>query len=317
MVLRDESDEQVLAAVLPTVPQLAAHSRAALKISRLGGLTNLVYRVETPGKEAFCLRVPGRGTESFIDRAAERANVTAAAAAGVAPAVLHYGEDGVMLMPLLAGTTMSPAAFSSIDGVAARAGAALKRLHTHERTAFQGRFELFDQIDKYLGELGSDAKLPDGYEETLQTAQGVRAALAARPLPSAPCHCDPLCENFIDDAEAGRMWIIDFEYGGMNDPMWDLGDLSVEAGLDAAREEELLEGYFSGTPPSASERGRYVIYKAMCDLLWTLWGLLQHKNGNPVEDFWAYSLERFERCKKLMATPDFGAHVQAVARGAK
>ena len=89
------------------------------------------------------------------------------------------------------------------------------------------------------------------------------------------------------------------------------------AEASAAREEELLEGYFAGTPPSASERGRYVIYKAMCDLLWTLWGLLQHKNGNPVEDFWAYSLERFERCKKLMATPDFGAHVQAVARGAK
>ena len=68
---------------------------------------------------------------------------------------------------------------------------------------------------------------------------------------------------------------------------------------------------------SASEfQGRAVLYKAMCDLLWTLWGLLQHKNGNPAEDFWAYSLERFARCTKLIATPEFmDVHVAAVLAG--
>ena len=68
----------------------------------------------------------------------------------------------------------------------------------------------------------------------------------------------------------------------------------VEAALDDEREAELLLSYF-GASPSPAERGRVVLYKAMCDLLWTLWGLLQHKNGNPAEDFWAYSLERFAR----------------------
>ena len=53
----------------------------------------------------------------------------------------------------------------------------------------------------------------------------------------------------------------------------------------------------------------------MCDLLWTLWGLIQHANGNPADDFWAYSVNRFERCKALMATPGFARHVAAVARG--
>ena len=51
---------------------------------------------------------------------------------------------------------------------------------------------------------------------------------------------------------------------------------------------------------TAAQKGRVIIYKAMCDLLWTLWGLIQHADKNPAEDFWAYSIERFERCKKLM-----------------
>ena len=48
-----------------------------------------------------------------------------------------------------------------------------------------------------------------------------------------------------------------------------------------------------------------VIHKAMCDLLWTLWGVIQHVNGNPVDDFWAYATGRFERCQALMATDEF------------
>jgi len=58
-----------------------------------------------------------------------------------------------------------------------------------------------------------------------------------------------------------------------------------------------------------------VIYKAMCDLLWTLWGLIQHSAGNPAEDFWAYSTGRFERCQALMRAPEFDDQVAAVAQG--
>ncbi len=58
-----------------------------------------------------------------------------------------------------------------------------------------------------------------------------------------------------------------------------------------------------------------MIYKAMCDLLWTLWGLIQHANKNPADDFWAYANVRFDRCRALMATPEFSAHVAAVAKG--
>jgi thiamine kinase-like enzyme len=73
----------------------------------------------------------------------------------------------------------------------------------------------------------------------------------------------------------------------------------------------MLRAYF-GTSPSAADHGRMVIYKAMCDLLWTLWGLIQHANRNPADDFAAYALNRFTRCKALMATKDFARHLAAV-----
>ena len=100
----------------------------------------------------------------------------------------------------------------------------------------------------------------------------------------------------------------------MNDPMWDLGDLSIEGKFGERQEEEMLTAYFSGEPKPA-ERGRVVIYKAMCDLLWTLWGLIQLANENPAEDFRAYADGRFQRCRKLMQTKDFSRHVEAVRNG--
>lgn len=145
-----------------------------------------------------------------------------------------------------------------------------------------------------------------------KAAQPLRAALEAHPAPLAPCHCDPLCENFLDDGTV--MWIVDWEYSGMNDPLWDLGDLSVEAGMTADQDAEMMAAYF-GRPPSAAETGRMVIYKAMCDLLWTLWGLIQHADGNPAEDFWAYATGRFDRCKALMQSPGFAGHLDAVRNG--
>ncbi|MCA8884439.1 MAG: phosphotransferase, partial [Rhodobacteraceae bacterium] len=171
----------------------------------------------------------------------------------------------------------------------------------------------FAMIDDYLGLLAEkDATLPEGYHDIVAAAQPVKDALAARPGVLAPCHCDPLCENFLDDGD--RMWIVDWEYSGMNDPLWDLGDLSVEAGMNDAQDREMLEAYFGG-PPSAAQIGRVVIYKAMCDLLWTLWGLIQHADGNPAEDFWAYATGRFDRCKALMQSPDFAGHLAAVRAG--
>ena len=281
-----------------------------LKVTRLGGLTNLVFRVDH-GPQRYVLRVPGKGTEEYINRTHEAQAARETARVQVSPAVLHFDmSSGVMVTQLVAdAVTMTPEQFRLRAGAPARAALVMRQLHS-SGAVFYFRFELFAMIDEYLRVLaGKDTKLPTGYHDVVKEAADVRAALQAHPLPTAACHCDPLCENFLDAGE--RMWLVDWEYSGMNDPLWDLGDLSVEGGFSAAQDEEMMRAYFVGEA-RAAERGRIVIYKAMCDLLWTLWGLIQHANRNPVDDFWVYSVQRFERCKNLMATSEFSRHVTSV-----
>ncbi len=285
-------------------------SAETCEIERLGGLTNLVYRVETGGR-AVVVRIPGKGTEDYIDRAVEIHNAKVAAGTGIAPAVLWADpSSGVMISDYIADTvTMTPALFASRAGAPARAGTALRALH-RAPSPFRFRFELFSMIDDYLEVLSTkESDLPEGYRDVVAEAAPIKALLRDQPGDLVPSHCDPLCENFLDDGK--RMWIVDFEYSGMNDALWDLGDLSVEAGLTEAQDQEMLTAYF-GAAPDAAQVGRMVVYKAMCDLLWTLWGLIQHADGNPAEDFWAYALERFERCKTLMFDPAFAGHLAAV-----
>jgi thiamine kinase-like enzyme len=285
----------------------------SVEIARLGGLTNRVYRIGT-GEGALCLRLPGKGTEEYIDRRVEAIAARAAAQAGVSPEVVHADPStGVLVTRFIAdAVTMTPALFASRDGAPERAGRAFHELH-RSGAVFDFRFELFSMIDNYLALLGrKKVDFPEGYHDVLEEAEAVREALARHPVALAACHCDPLSENFLDTGE--RMWIVDWEYSGMNDPMWDLGDLAVEAAFGEGQEEAMLRAYFSGSP-SDFDRGRMVIYKAMCDLLWTLWGLIQFANDNPAEDFWAYSVNRFRRCKALMEAPAFAGHLAAIRRG--
>jgi len=278
-------------------------------IMRLGGLTNLVFQVGD-----YCLRIPGKGTEEYINRANEAVAAREAAKAGVSPEVLHFdNQNGVMVTRFIDGAqTMSPAGFKLNAGAPARAGEAFRKLH-QSGAVFPFRFYRFSMIDDYLKILaGKDVALPAGYHDVVGEAENIRTALAQHPAPLVACHCDPLCENFLDTGE--RMWIVDWEYSGMNDPLWDLGDLSVEGKFGEAQDEEMFRAYF-GREPTPAERGRIVIYKAMCDLLWTLWGLIQLANKNPADDFRAYADGRFGRCKTLMETADFSRHVAAVSKG--
>ncbi|HMQ57722.1 MAG TPA: phosphotransferase family protein [Rhizobiaceae bacterium] len=295
-----------------------AQARAALQaiegyskwhgsLQRMGGLTNKVWRAGD-----VVLRIPGAGTEEYINRANEAVAAREAARAGVSPQVLHGDPvTGVMVTRFIDGAvTMTPQLFASRAGAPGRAGAAFRKLHD-SGAVFPFTFELFSMIDEYLKVLSTkDVALPEGYHDVVREAGAVRAALSANPALLVACHCDPLCENFLDTGE--RMWIVDWEYSGMNDPMWDLGDVSVEGGFNESQDEEILRAYFGGEAP-APQRGRMVIYKAMCDLLWTLWGLIQLANNNPADDFRAYADNRFARCKALMATPEFGRYLQAVA----
>jgi len=305
---------QVLAA-LRNAAQFA-DVETADRITRLGGLTNLVHRVDMTGCSVI-VRIAGGGTEEYIDRAVEAHNADAAARTGVSPEVIFADpETGLMISTAVPDIeTMTPKNFASRAGSPARAGAALAKLH-QSGEVFEFCFEPFSMIEGYLKILSTkDVQLPEGYDDdddddaVVAAAEPIQEVLARADVALAPCHCDPLCENFLDDGQL--MWIVDWEYSGMSDPLWDVGDLLVEAGMDAAQEAELLTAYF-GREATSAEMGRIVIHKAMCDLLWTLWGLIQHADENPSEDFWAYATGRFDRCKTLMQDAAFQRHVDAV-----
>jgi len=296
----------------PRIPQLAGVDPATLEIEKLGGLTNRNYKIDH-GDIRYVLRIPGEGTSEYIDREIEEQCARITAEVGVNAEVLFFdSEDGVQLTRYVDNSmTMNPELFQNLDACA-RAALAFRKVHTCGKL-FTSRFELFSMIDEYRDLLTKkEAVLPDGYEQLQQEAEAVRKAINARPLPLAACHCDPLAENFLDTGD--RMYIIDWEYAGSNDPMWDLGDLAVEAELGPEQEQALLDAYFDGQIAPA-DHGRMVLYKAMCDLLWTLWGVIQHVNGNPADDFWAYALNRFERCQRLMGSADFSQALDAVKLG--
>ena len=302
-----------IASMHATLTSIAGYShltRADYTATRQGGLTNRVYKIDL-ADQSLILRLPGTGTEEYIDRKIEAHNARQAEIAGVSAKILFTDPaSGVMLSRCIPNIeTMSAALFGSREGSPARAGRALKKLHSSD-VRFVFRFELFDKIDEYIDVLsGKDIDMPEGYHDVVRQAQPVKTALENSPVPLTPCHCDPLCENFLDDGQL--MWIVDWEYSGMNDPYWDLGDLSVEGEFDDAQDRELMRAW-CGQKPSDAEMARMKVYKAMCDLLWTLWGLIQHADGNPADDFWAYATGRFERCKALMSSAAFPNYVNTL-----
>ena len=296
-----------VASHLARVPFLAGHDPSS--ITRLAGLTNLNHLVAVDG-ERYVVRIPGPGTAEYIDRRAEAFAARSAAAAGVNADVLFFDEsDGLMVTRFVDDAlTMTPELFTDTARVE-RAADVLRALH-RDADLFAVDFRLFPMIDEYKALLAAKrARLPEGYEVVQRDAEAARLALEANPVVLVPSHCDPLCENFLDTGR--RMYLIDYEYSGNNDPMWDLGDLAVEGEFTAEQEAVLLRSYFGGEPPR-DQVGRMVVYKAMCDLLWTLWGVIQHVNDNPVDDFWAYAVNRFERCRTLMTSPEFAEHVDAI-----
>lgn len=289
--------------------ELMSHS---MTIERLGGLTNRNYKIRCE-RGNFVLRLAGEGTSDYIDRKTELFNASIASNAGVNAEIIYFDVDtGTMMCRYIENSrTMNIGSLRDFDALR-RTGRAFRQLHDCGED-FRGRFELFEQIDQYLEILRDlDAALPEGFSEVQQDAEAVRVALSRHELPSKPCHCDPMVENCIDNGE--KMFIIDFEYAGNNDPMWDLGDISVEGDFTEEQDQVFLEAYFGHTPETF-DVGRMVMYKAMCDLLWTLWGVVQHANNNPAEDFWVYAVGRLERCKKLMASAEFSRHLDAVRQG--
>ena len=264
------------------------------------GLTNQNYRLDL-GDRTFFFRRPGPATELLaVDRENELYNTRAAAKAGVGPKVLqHDARTGGILLEWLPGRTMSNEAFQA-PGMPARIAEVLRRLHAGPR--FRDDFDMFRLSEYYLRVVDERSiRIPDGYREELPKVALIEAALAVHPLPTVPCHNDLLAENYLDDGR--RLWIVDYEYSGNNDPTFELGNTAQELGFDAARQEELCAAYFGEATPALLARMR--LQMVMSDVGWTLWAAIQAAISTIDYDFWGWAEERWGRASSVFERDDF------------
>jgi thiamine kinase-like enzyme len=254
-----------------------------------GGITNHNFRVEV-GNETFVLRIGGEDTQLLgIDRSAEHAASRVAAKLGLAPEVVAFLEpEGYLVTRWVEGEV------GKAD--AAQVGAALRTLH--DGPAIPSRFDSFRVVEVYhaLAEERGVA-VPSGYERASELAHRIEQRRGEAPV--RPCHNDLLSANFIVDG--GRLWLVDWEYAGMGDPFFDLGNFAVNHELDAGGEHVLLESY-------GSEDGEaLILMRFMSDFREAMWGVVQQAISTLDFDFRAYADEHFERLERTAAEPRFRA----------
>jgi thiamine kinase-like enzyme len=286
--------EQVIAAI----PEWSGRAVSAERIQ--AGLTNSNYRVTVDGVPMF-VRIPGASTALLaVDRANERFNTRAAAAAGVSPRVLHeLPEWDVFVLAWVDGRTMSGEALRA-PGMPTRIATTLRALHAGPR--FRDDFDMFRLTGRYLALVDErDIAVPAGYREHLDRIPTIEAALAAHPMATVPCHNDLLAENYIDTGD--RLWIVDFEYSGNDDPTFELGNTAQELGYDDDRLAELCAAYF-GSATSAL-LGRLHLQMIMSDVGWTLWAAIQARISTIDYDFMGMAEERWARAAAMLVGPGF------------
>jgi thiamine kinase-like enzyme len=295
-----------LAAVFDRVPSLARAPRLVEELP--GGLTNRNYKVTTPDG-AFVARVWSDGDFLAIDRDHEHHNSVAAAAAGVgAPVVAYRPEDNLLVLGYIPGRTLTEADVRD-PGNIPRIAAACRRLHEGPR--FAGDFDMFEVQRRYLAVASEHGfAVPAGYHDLLPAFDDARKALAVHAGITVPCNNDLLAANFIDDGE--RIWLIDYEYSGNNDPCFELGNIWGESGLSLDALAELVTCYYGR--PLRSKIARARLLGLVGKYGWTLWGAIQCATSPLDFDFWSWGMARFEAAAAGLTGHDFARLLDDVQR---
>jgi thiamine kinase-like enzyme len=294
-----------LDALLDQTVTLAGRPRTVTELP--GGLTNRNYKVVTPAG-AFVARLSSDGSELLaIDRDCEYRNSVTAAAAGAGPSVAEYRpQDRLLIIGYLDGRTLTPPDVAA-PGAIPRIAATCRRLHGGGR--FGNDFDMFGIQRRYHDVATSRGfRIPDRYEDLLPQVQAAQLALAVRSEGTVPCHNDLLSANFIDDGD--RIWLIDFELSGNNDPCFELGNIAAESHLDSQELEALVTAYYGRPRRSRIARARVLGLVGMYG--WTLWGAIQD-GASPIEyDFWSWAMERFEGAAAGFTADDFTTLLEEV-----
>ena len=264
-------------------------------VQRMGGLTNRTYRVEFADGSRIMVRIPGEGTEEMIDRSDEKVSTQLACKLGIDAKLYHFGDDGAKVSEFVPNAVTMCAETMREDKRIRQAARILKKLHDcGEDTGIP--FDVFDMAagyEKIIRE--NNVPMYDDYEEMKSAVMEVKKHVdSVCNIKNGPCHNDPLCENWVLSADDDRLYLIDWEYAGMNDGIWDVADVSIE-GVFTPENDELMLTEYLGKKPDENEYKHFLANKLYVDYLWTLWAKTRVPyDGQPMED-WA--TERYERLK--------------------
>ena len=305
-VLTNDGVSAELLARLDAVPQLADRTDVVVLS---GGLTNQNLKVTTPdGVYVARLSTP-ESSLLAIDRSHEHVNSAAAAASGAAPSVVAYApEANILVVDYIDGRTWDTVDILAPDN----AGRIAKVCHLlHAGPGFGNDFNMLSLQRHYLTIVQERGlRLPDQYLDFAGHAHAIEQALAARPVPAAPCNNDLLAANFIDTGD--RVWLIDYEYSGQNDPFFEIGNIWSEASGTLDDLARLVTAY-------ARRRSRALVARAwlwglMSKYGWTLWASIQDGTSELDFDFWAWGMEKYERVISEFDAPDFGRALEEVRK---
>jgi len=289
------------AAIEALVAQVPAWQGRTVTLTPLhGGITNTNY-VATVNGARFVVRVPGERTELLgIDRANEAEAAVRAATLGLAPEVVgELPEIGTLITALVPGRHLDGPPF---ERRLADVVALLRAFHGSG--PLRGAFPIHRVVEWHARDAATYGVVaPAAYGRLHQQSRRIEAAFAAAPTAPVPCHNDLLPGNVLFDDDGGRVWLLDFEYAGMNDLCFDLGNLSVNCGLDHAGDEELLRLYFGEVTPA--RWARLQLMKVMSEFREGMWAVVQQAISTLDTDFVAYADERLGNCERLAAQPEF------------
>ena len=270
------------------ISSLLSEEEEVLSVEQLGGMTNQNYLVKTTNKQ-YIVKFFGKGTEKLINRQDEKYNLELLKdldldvknylfdiVAGIK--VNEYIESAITL-----DSTSIKTKFDKIAPI-------LQTIHASGKE-LRGEFAPFEEIKKYESLI--EEKIPyANYEAVRKEVFSLEKRLADLGVDRKSCHIDLVPENFIESPQ-GRLYLIDWEYSSMNDPMWDLAALFLESEFTHQEEEAFLSRYESDQTPVSREK--IAIYKILQDTIWSLWTVYKEEQG---ADFGDYGVSRYQRAIK-------------------
>ena len=285
----DERLDPALAAVIAAIPEWEGDEPDVTPITI--GITNRNFKVDIGGG-SFVVRLSGKDTELLgIDRTAENEAASAAAAAGVAPEVFAFlPELGALITRFVEGAHIPEEDLEREDVL----GAVVRSVRAiHAGPPIPSSFPVFRIVEDYRAIAAArGVAAPPAFDQVHAKAEDIEAAISKHPLPDRPCHNDLLNANFLLDGD--HVWIVDYEYGGMGDLFFDLGNLSINNGLSAEAQEMLLHLYFGHV--TDAHRGRLQLMRIMSDFREAMWGVVQQAISTLDFDYVDYADRHFTRC---------------------